>query len=60
MLAACFRLWCFNIPDRSGRTIGDSALQVELVLATILVACACAALAHVGYRIRKQQMARDA
>lgn len=60
MLGACLRLWWFNIPDRTGRTTSDFALQVELVLATILVACACAALAHVGYRIGKQHRARNA
>ena len=60
MLGACFRLWWFNVPDRSGRTISDLSLQVELVPATVLVALACAWLAHVGYRIRKHQIAKNA
>lgn len=60
MLGAWFRLWWFNIPDRAGRTTGDLSLQVEFVLVTIVVALACAALAHAGYRIRKQQKARNA
>jgi fatty acid desaturase len=60
MLGACFRLWWFNIPDRSGRTISDLSLQVELVLAIVLVALACAWLAHVGYRIRKHHIAKNA
>lgn len=60
MLSACFRLWLFNIPDRLGRTTSDLTLQVELVLATVLVAFACAFLANGGYRIRKQQIAKNA
>ena len=54
MLGACFRLWWFSIPDRSGRTISDLSLQVELLLAIVIVAFVCAALAHGGYRLRKQ------
>ena len=60
MLGACFRLWWFHIPDRLGRTTSDLSLQIELLLAIVLVAFACAALAHGGYRIRKQQIARNA
>ena len=60
MLGACFRLWWFHIPDRLGRTTSDLSLQIELFLAIVLVAFVCAALAHGGYRIKKQQIARNA
>lgn len=60
MLGATFRMWYFDIADGLGRTSGTLSLQINLVEVTVVFAIVGAFLAAFGYRLRKQQIARNA